>query len=150
MDRRHHRRRNAEQIEKILIPAPGVKIEKHGARCIARIRDMQATASQLPNQPGIYRAKSQAASVSELAGDWHMFKNPGNLAAGKVRVDQQARALLNKGFTTLRLQLLAKSGGPAVLPDDGIANGFAGRTVPNERSLALVGNADGSNIAWLS
>ena len=49
----------------------------------------------------------------------------------------------------LRFELLAESGGAAVLPDDGVIDGFAGGAVPDDGCLALVGDADGGHVAGL-
>ena len=37
-------------------------------------------------------------------------------------------------------------GGAAVLPDDGVMDGFAGGTVPDNGSFALVGDADSGDV----
>src|ERR1022692_2124317 len=78
-----------------------------------------------------------------------MIENPGNLAAGEVGVDQQAGALLYEMFVTFVLELLAKAGGTAILPDDGVVDGLAGCAVPDDGGFALVGDADGGNVGGL-
>src|SRR5271154_5454252 len=42
----------------------------------------------------------------------------------------------------LSLKRLAMRGGAAILPDDGVVNRAATRTVPDQRRLALVGDAE--------
>ena len=123
--------------------------DRHGAGGVRGVGDVYASASQFPQQPGINGAKREAAGFRELAGFRDVFENPGNFAAGKVRVDQQAGALLDQILVALRLELLAKRGGAAILPDNGIADGLAGRTVPDNGSFALVGDADGGHVARL-
>ena len=49
----------------------------------------------------------------------------------------------------LCFELLAESGGAAILPDDGVVDGLAGCAVPDDGGFALVGDADGGNVAWL-
>src|SRR3546814_14982608 len=49
-------------------------------------------------------------------------------------------------FGTLGTQLLAESGGAAVLPDDRLVDGRTGLAVPDHRRLALVGDADGGDL----
>ena len=46
----------------------------------------------------------------------------------------------------IALQLIAESGGPAILPDDRVVDGLAGGAIPNQRRLALVGDADGLHV----
>jgi hypothetical protein len=45
---------------------------------------------------------------------------------------------------------VADRGGAAVLPDDGVANGFSrGLAIPHHGGLALVGDADGGDVGGL-
>ena len=46
-------------------------------------------------------------------------------------------------------ELLAESGGAAILPDDGVVDGLAGGAVPDDGGFALVGDADGGDVAGL-
>ena len=50
---------------------------------------------------------------------------------------------------TLRFELIAKSGGAAILPDNRVVDGLAGCTVPNDGRFALIGDADGTYVARL-
>src|SRR5207244_11465518 len=43
-------------------------------------------------------------------------------------------------------QRSAGVGGAAILPDDGVVDRLAGRAVPHDRGLALVGDADGGDV----
>ena len=43
-------------------------------------------------------------------------------------------------------QVCADRGGAAVLPDDGVVNGPARVTIPDQRRFTLVGDADGGNV----
>ena len=45
------------------------------------------------------------------------------------------------------LQPIAEVGGAAVLPDDRVVDGLAGLAIPDDRGLALVGDADGGDVA---
>ncbi len=44
-------------------------------------------------------------------------------------------------------ELRADIRGAAILPDDGAMHGLAGGAVPHDRGLALVGDADGGDVA---
>src|SRR3546814_18858008 len=61
-------------------------------------------------------------------------------------LEQQAGALPHQVFGTLGTQLLAESGGAAVLPGDRLVDGRTGLAVPDHRRLALVGDADGGDL----
>src|SRR3954469_11596513 len=58
---------HAEQTEQFVVPFASLNIEEHGARSVARVGHMRATAGQIPNQPGINSAKR------ELPGFGHLF-----------------------------------------------------------------------------
>src|SRR3546814_16613528 len=90
-------------------------------------------------------AEGELAALGTLARVRHGVEQPGDLGAGEVGVEQQAGALPHQVFGTLGTQLLAESGGAAVLPDDRLVDGRTGLAVPDHRRLALVGDADGGD-----
>src|SRR5262249_17486779 len=55
---------------------------------------------------------------------------------------QQAGPLPDQWLQTLVDELLADIGGPGVLPDDRVGERLAGRSLPDQRGLALIGHAD--------
>jgi hypothetical protein len=57
------------------------------------------------------------------------------------------RPVLRMARQPLRAQLGAQRLGAAVLPDDGVVDRLAGAAVPQHRGLALVGDADGGDVA---
>ena len=59
---------------------------------------MNRTAGELPNQETINGAKQQLAIDRAGAGTVHVVKNPLELGAGKIRVDQKSRALCDHGL----------------------------------------------------
>ena len=65
---------------------------------------------------------------------------------GEIGIDQQSGALLNERRVALTAELLAEIGGATVLPDDRIMDGIASFAIPDNRGLALVGDADGCDI----
>src|SRR3546814_16607437 len=91
-------------------------------------------------------AEGELAALGTLARVRHGVEQPGDLGAGEVGVEQQAGALPHQVFGTLGTQLLAESGGAAVLPDDRLVDGRTGLAVPDHRRLALVGDADGGDL----
>ena len=103
-------------------------------------------AGQLPDEPGVHGAERQLAGVGARARARHVVENPADLARGKIGVDEQAGLRLNRVAGAVGLQPLAVVGGAAVLPDDGVVHRLAGLAVPDDRRLALVGDADGGDV----
>ena len=58
----------------------------------------------------------------------------------------QAGFLPDDGFQPFFLKLLAERRGTAALPDDGVGGGLAGGAFPDDRRLALVGDADAFDV----
>jgi hypothetical protein len=72
-----------------------------------------------------------------------------NLAGGKVGVDDEPARPLDEWPRSVGLQLLAELSRASVLPDNGGVDRIAGSAVPDDRGLALVGDADGRYVARL-
>ena len=140
---------DAKKREDLLIPAAGADVEQHGARSVGRIGDVQAAGGELPDEPGVDGAEGEAARIGEPAGVRNVVEDPGDFAGGKIGVDDEAGASLNQTFVALRFELIAEAGGAAILPDDGVADGPASGAVPDDGSLALVGDADGGDVFGL-
>jgi hypothetical protein len=124
-----------------------VDIEKHGARGVADIGGVHRTMGELPDQPAVHRAKGQFAVECLRACAGHMVQNPFELGTGEIGINQQAGAGLNCWRQTAFAQIEAGGFRPAVLPDDGVMNRDASAAVPDHRGFALVGDADGANVA---
>jgi hypothetical protein len=56
--------------------------------------------------------------------------------------------LLDERAVALAAEALAGIGRAAVLPDDGVIDGYASVTIPHDRGLALIRDADRGNVAW--
>ena len=111
---------------------------------------VQRAAGQVPEQPGVNGAEGQLAALGPLAGAGHMVQQPAQLAAGKIGIDHQpglARDRVRQ--CPARFSSSQKLGRAAVLPDDGVVDGCAGLAVPDHRGFALVGDADGGDVAGL-
>src|SRR5690606_13975481 len=65
----------------------------------------------------------------------------------QIGVEDQARRRLHRRLMPLCRQLARRLGRAPVLPDDSAVQGLARRRVPDHRSLALVGDADGGETA---
>ena len=84
-----------------MIPGAGANVEEHGARRIADVGHVHAALRQLPEQPTVDCTECKPSFIRESPSMGHVIQNPRNLAAGKVRVDQQARTFLNERFVAL-------------------------------------------------
>ena len=107
---------------------------------------MHLAAGELPDEPGFHGAEEQLSGFGLLAGAGHVFQNPADLCAGKIRINDKARLGTEGLGEPLGAQAVAIFGGAAVLPHDGMMNGLSRFLVPHYGGLALVGNAYGGNI----
>ena len=107
---------------------------------------MRRAARELPDQPAVDGAERQLAGLGPGARAGDVVENPRDLAAGEVGVDDQPGALANEVFVAVSFQAIAEICRPAVLPDDRVVDGLAGLTIPHDRGLALVGDADGGDV----
>ena len=89
---RHHRRRDIEELEQIVIPTLVDDVEQVGAGRIADVSDMTLSTGQLVDQPAIDGAECQFAAAGARAGAVHCVQYPGDLGGGEVGVEQQAGA----------------------------------------------------------
>ena len=95
--------------------------------------------STVPN--AIEPASARRRSVGDVV------EQPADLGRREVRVEHQAGARAHHRLVTRALERRAGVGGAAILPDDGVGDRAAGLAVPQERGLALVGDADGAHLA---
>ena len=142
----HHRCGDAEQIEELFVPAEGVDVEQHRTGCVGDVGAMDAAAGELPNEPAVHGAEAQASLTGEVAGVVDVLKDPADLGAAEVGVDEQAGLLAYLLREAEGLEGVAVLGGAAVLPDDGVIDGFAGLGVPDYGGFPLVGNTDGGEL----
>ena len=143
----HQRTRNVQQVQQVLVPGIAVHIEQHGAAGVAHIGDVALPLGELPDQPGINRAKSQLAALGSGARTGHMVQQPLQLGGGEVGIDQQAGFLLDQRGMAIGPQLGANGLGAAVLPDQGVVDGLPGLAVPDDGGLALVGDPQAGDLA---
>ena len=75
-----------------------------------------------------------------------MIEQPGDLAGGKIRIEQQSGLAGNFTFVTGTMKRFAKICGASVLPDNGIMNGFPGFAIPNNGGFTLVSDPNAGDI----
>ncbi len=141
-----HGARHAQQLQQLRIPIVGVDVEEHGARSVRRIGHVRAIAGELPDEPGIHGAEGELAALGAPARARNLIQQPRELGAAEVGIDDQAGALGYQALGADLLQLVAHRRGAPVLPDDRVMERLAGLAVPQQRGLALVGDADRHHV----
>ena len=139
--------RDVQQLQQLRIPLLGVNIEQHGSGGVAGIGAVHLATGQPPQQKAVHRAKAQLTSLCTLACTLDIVQQPAQLGGGKVRVDEQAGALVDQLLVAVGLQLVAKGAGASVLPDDGGVDRLTGYCIPYQGGFPLIGYADGTDIA---
>ena len=77
-----------------------------------------------------------------FAGTRDMIENPGDLRGAEIGIEPQARLLADHRLAAVGAELVADAGRAAILPDDRGMDRLAGRPVPDDDRLALIGDAD--------
>ena len=130
------------------LSAPDVHQQR--ARGIGRVGRVQLAAGEPPEQEAVDRPEREPTRdrCRTRAGD--MIEKPGDLGGGKIRIEQEPGARRDHGLVPACAQSGAGVGGAAILPDDGVMNGLAGRAVPDEGGLALIGDAESGDLLALA
>ncbi len=104
-------------------------------------------AGQVPDEPRIDRAEQGVAGLRRLARAGDVGEQPVQLEAGEIARQRQAglgaQAILAAVGREARHQVVD----PRVLPDECVAERFAGTPIPQKRGLALVRDADRGEVA---
>ena len=138
--------RHAEQLAQVVVPAAA------GCRTAACARHWwrrwrgpcrRSAATAGTNRPCRRRAgRCSAAARAPI----DMVEQPGDLGGREIRIEHQAGFLRDRGLMPGRAQRRAGVGGAAVLPDDGVVDRPAVDAIPDDRGLALVGDADAGDV----
>ena len=76
-----------------------------------------------------------------------MSHEPSELGAGEIRIEQKSGPGREQALAAAGFEPFAKFGGAAILPDDRAVDGAAAGAVPQQRGFALIGDADGGDLA---
>ena len=144
---RQDRTRHAEEGEELVVPGAGVDVVEKRARSVGGIGDVQASARQLPYEPGVDRPESELAPFRPLARTGHRVQEPRKLGRGEVGVEHEPGLRRDPRRVAVALEACALVGGAAVLPDDRVGERRAGAPVPEDRRLPLVRDADPGEVA---
>src|SRR5215207_878910 len=107
---------------------------------------MGPPAGEAPDQKAVDRAECQFALLRARAGILHMVEYPRNLGPREIRIEQQAGARDNARLVTSFFEGRTDVCRAAVLPHDRPVNGLSAPAIPNDRGLALVGDADAGDF----
>ena len=106
-------------------------------------------ARELPDEIGLHRTEEDLPPLRLFPDAGNIVQDPADLGGGEVRVQQQARGGLDPFRKSPLLQLLAQLCRAAALPDNGVIHRPAGRFLPEEGGLPLVGNPDAQHLTRL-
>jgi hypothetical protein len=137
-----NRARHLEEPEQIVVEGALADVIEQRSRGVGGIGRVHATAGQAPDQKGVDGAKGEVAGRRQGTRTLHMLEEPGDLARGKVGIEQEARAGGNLRLVPLPLESGAQLGRAPVLPNDGTMDRLARAPVPQQASLALIGDAE--------
>ena len=107
---------------------------------------MGCATGQTPDQPGVHITKAQLTHLCTLACSRYVVKDPLDLGAAEVSIDNQSGLLTNFVDEALSFQLVAVLCGTAILPYNGIVNGFFCIYIPNDGGLTLIGDTNSGNV----
>ena len=146
-DARQHRARNVEERQQLVVPAAGADVEEQRAARVRRIGHVRRAAGQVPDEPGVDGAEGELALRRARARARNVVEQPLELGAREIGVEHEARLARDHRRMARGAQRVAQRRRAPVLPDDGRGDGRARRAVPQHGGLALVGDADGGEVA---
>ena len=134
---------HADKVAELLVPAELVDIEEHRARGIRIVRCMHLVRREVPDKPGIDRARKELSFFCRSTSPVHMVQDPGNLRAREVGVGDEAAPLVDHLPRPFIEELLNLRRRTAALPHDCVVDGMSCLLLPDDRGLALVCDRDG-------
>jgi hypothetical protein len=140
-------RLDVQQVEDFAVPAALDDVVEECARGVGGVGGVDLAACEAIDEPAVDGAEGEFAFLRTGASAGDVVEEPGELGAGEIRVEKEAGFCRHHLFAAFVLQAGAEGGGAAVLPDDGRVDGFAGLAIPQHGGFALVGDADGGDVA---
>ena len=107
---------------------------------------MDLAVAQLPHEPGVDGPEEEIAVLGFFAGTFDIFEDPAELRCREIRIDDQTglfAEFVREPFRDERFRIIGSS---SALPDDRVADRFSRQAVPDDGRLALVRDADRSDI----
>ncbi len=130
-----------EQATQLGIPAQPADVEQHRPRGVRVVGDVAT--GELEDEPGVDRPEGGAVRCFDVS------QKPFDLGAREVGVDDQPGALPHQRLVPGGLEFVAARRGAAILPDERVMDRVAGRWVPGDHRLALVGDSDRVQVGSL-
>jgi len=130
----------------IVIPLELMNVVNHGPTGVAVVSHMTAPAGEFPNEERIDSAEQHFAPLAALAETVDRIEEMLDFRGGKIRIHDEAGFLANRFGHSIGPKSIANRGTHPALPHNGVGDRFAGYFVPQDCRLALIRNADGSNI----
>src|SRR5205085_10035351 len=96
--------------------------------------------------PRVQGAERRMAGVGFGACAGHVAEDPLELRAGEIGVDHEAGLAFDRWGKPAGFQLVAASGGAAILPHDGVMYRLAGLSVPDDGGFPLVRDPNGRDV----
>ena len=140
-----HAHGHVEHLAQRLVPTALANVVERGSARIGGIGEMRLAAAQPPDEKTVDGAEGDVAGGGRLARTRHSVEDPRDLGGGEIRVEAQAGLAAHVGLAMIESQLPASIRGAAILPDNGVVNGRAAATIPENGGFSLIGDADGGN-----
>ena len=116
---------HTEQTTKVAIPFGLSDIEQQRACGIGGVGQMFLPAGETPKQKAIDGTESELAVLGSCAGPFDVVEQPGDLARGKIWIEQQSGLAGNFALMTGTPQRFAIFGRAPVLPYNRVVDGLA-------------------------
>ena len=142
---RQDRRRHAEEVAEPAAPGHVVDVEEERAAGVGDVGGVDAAAGEPPDEERVDRAEEHVARGAPRREPGDRLEEVHDLRGREIRIEEEPRALAHERFGPGRPQAFADRCRDAALPDDRRRHRRAGRAVPEDRRLPLVGDADGGD-----
>ena len=133
--------------EQLVVPVAGVDVEEQRARRVAGIGDVGCAAGEFPDEPAVDGAEREFARLRPRARAGDVVEHPASFVPEKYASSTSPVFAANSGSRPRAFSRSQRRCRAPVLPHDRVAYGLAGRAVPHDGRLALIGDADGGDVA---
>ncbi len=144
-DVRQHVTRNAECLEQHIVPVQRMQVHQLGAAGVGHVGHVQS--GEMPQQPGIDRAEQQIALFRTQPRVGDVVQQPAQLQRAEIAGQRQAGLGTETVLAAVSRVIRHQGIGSRILPDQGVVNRLARGAVPQQGRLALIGDADGGEVA---
>ena len=117
-----------------------------GSQPARSVSPKTAFSCKLPHQPAVHGAQAQPVRLRQAFRPGNVPQNPGHLCRGEICRHRDTGALTHRVSDAGALPIGADIRRPGALPDDGIAHGFTGNSVPGYGGLPLVADAHADDV----